>query len=369
MRRRGSPSRTNVNIPPVRSRREESFLLRELLLLGAEKMKDLKQDWMHIGDQLTRLEFIFILSKHIGRYGALGNLALQTVPQGRVLCALCEAFDEITCSRAEKDLADWAGFAHYLISSTKLIRPSNRSLLVSSSSFKPMELPMREKRSVTDSHELQVGAPSSILLRDTGGLKHPPRSLKAPAPKVGMIVHLPPPIDKLLVCDSQKQGAFRRGGNDKNEMDEGLLGEYRLALWLLSDEGTECAHFFQLLQEATTLLRCAEVISERPDPTDVMDEVIPENCTLATVNASQRQVLLWNLLCPHSSGGSSSRIKVLGQLPLFTEDPISVLAQTHTQDGGSILYAGGVGGRIYTWGVSAAHFTAGTAPLALTPRP
>jgi hypothetical protein len=295
-------------------RREENELIRELLLLDVKVMQHLKRDWMSLGERLTRPEFAFVLSKHIGRYGPLDNHLLEHVAQSRLFSAMSEAFDEINCCSTEKDLVEWAEFAQYLVTSTKLIRPTNRSLLASSSSFKPRPLSMKDNR------------------------------------KIGMIQYLPAPIDKLLVCDT-----LSKRGKEDEVAGEGLVGSYRLALWLLSNEAAASARCVQLLQEPSALLRCAVVVrgggggdgGGSGGSGGSGDEVV----TLATANDSQRQVLLWGLFCPQSTSSAPALIRVLGQTALRTDDPISVLAHVRTPEGVNVLYAGTDGGAIYSWEV------------------
>lgn len=314
--------------PPVQARMEESLLIQELLLLDGEVMRALKEDWLSIDKKLTREEFVFLLSKHISRCGPLDNPVVKRVPQERLLSAILEAFEEINCYRAEKGVVDWVGFSKYLIFSTRLIRPVYSSKAaaplstLTSTSFKMLPLPMREQRrnvaveegggGVSAGPSLQELYPTRCELpkeklpisseerasQEINRIRATPYKMKKLERKVAFAQYLPHPVNKLAVCDYTNATRAIREFEDYE-----LLGTCRLGLWHFSADSSEVT-LHQVLDEPTTLLRCAVVVSSKGVDQDhyFSQLLIPRSCLLATTNFSERQVetcFLWSV--PSSS--------------------------------------------------------------------
>ena len=194
--------------------------------LGANPA-ELKHDWHLVGPELTREEFAYLVSRHLGQHAELSQR-----PQNELLTGTAELYEEATVLQGDKTRISWTAFSQALVAATLAAGPPPR--LASDARL------VRARVIVDGSNLISKAKPKAAVF-----------SKKRPA-EGGLVISpdleihfLPKPVSRFLVCEENADSP-----------------DYRLSLWTMSGGAGE--------QTSTHLLSCLNVLQERgPLPTSV----------------------------------------------------------------------------------------------------
>lgn len=285
----------------------------------------LKREWHQVGTDLTREEFAYLVSRHLGRHAELCRR-----PQKDLLTGTAELFAEATVLQADKTQISWRAFSQALIAATLAAGPpprlaSNARLVRARVVVDGSSAPQQTKKD---------GGPKLGRRKNDGGLLI----------SAELSMHyLPKPMARFLVCEASESSS-----------------SYRLSLWQASSGGAGLAasrpgtfSCSNVLLEQGPLPSCVALVPTlRYATRETSVAAIATGITIVA-GSSARSLTLFVLSAPPGASSDKRRFSVDQTLQLGTPAPLSVLAASKRASGTPTLWGGASNGHVYCWDLSA----------------
>ena len=333
---------------------------------------ELKQMWHLMGEELSRVQFAYLVSHFLGRNQKELLGLLETFSQQQLLGGLAELFSEAVVSQPDKSIVSWRSFSQALVSST--LAAGRPPRIATDARVTLARVAIHQGSNAGGSRGGSSGA------GDGGSSQGSAASLTISEEHA--VFHLPPPLDRLLVCErmDSKAKAGGGGGGGGGSSSSGPT-RYRISLWqhlttktTRGDSSTEGSRkggaatgfVFGAAPYGDSRVECANVLLEHGPMVDCTCLVptlpassrsgaggrelsvaaLSTGLSIVSGSSSQRALSVWVLSTPPGGG---NRYRLDETLSMGTPAPISSLSHTRSPAGQSILFGGTSTGQILCW--------------------